>query len=309
MMAIIRKKVRLLMACICVARLNGFIVATRQSKGFPLSAVAAAATVRDRVSARRMMSDSQIDNKTLRDDPSSQSVGQADIGGSPPNLSSEYQVAEQGLSWRSLIEISSNRSRKTRGSNYVQLATVDPQSNEPRCRTVVFRGFLQLPKDHDCAVHSGELSCVAKMITDLRSHKVTQVTKHENAVAEMVWWFPKTSEQYRILGKILFVGNGQFPMDNNHVLRTARKEMWGNISDAARESFLTTTIPGDDFEEEPTTIATGGRDDEGKIGPAPDNFLLMLLLPREVDYLRLTNMYRQVDQLADGQWSFRRVVP
>ena len=42
--------------------------------------------------------------------------------------------------WRERITDSIARSRKIRGGNYVQLATVDA-NNAPRCRTVVFRGF------------------------------------------------------------------------------------------------------------------------------------------------------------------------
>lgn len=300
----------LLMAYACAARwtVNGFVVASRPSPRAlfrrTITKMADAPQNTDIVSMPMQQNQQPVQ-------PTSSSVGQADIGRSlmSEESNNNQQLAEQGLSWRSLIEVSSNRSRKIRGSNYVQLATVDPSTKEPRCRTVVFRGFLQLPRDHACAVHCGELSCVAKMITDLRSLKVAQISQQESATAEMVWWFPKTSEQYRILGRIMLIGSGQFPMDNDQTLKVARKEMWGNISDSARESFLTTTVPGDDYQEETTVIPKGGRDEQGKVVPVPDNFLLMLLMPREVDYLRLTNMYRQVDKIDDGQWSFRRVVP
>jgi hypothetical protein len=77
----------------------------------------------------------------------------------------------------------------------VQIATVDETTMEPRCRTVVFRGFQNLPSEHPMARTMDDgASCVLKMITDKRSNKVRESTD-----CEMVWWFSKSSEQYRIL--------------------------------------------------------------------------------------------------------------
>ena len=64
--------------------------------------------------------------------------------------------------WRERIVGSIAKSRKIRGGNYVQLASVD-ESGLPRVRTVVFRGFA--PD-----------GCL-KIITDARSQKVQQ-SKH-----------------------------------------------------------------------------------------------------------------------------------
>ncbi|CAB9502660.1 expressed unknown protein [Seminavis robusta] len=211
-------------------------------------------------------------------------------------------------SWRSLIEISMARSRKIRGSNYVQLATVDLEAMEPRCRTVVFRGFQKFPADHKN--NSGacdDLSTVLKMCTDARSRKV-----QESPAGEIVWWFAKSSEQYRMRGKLLYVG-GQNDGDDPE-LSKARKELWGNLSDPARESFFDQNVPG-----APTTKTTatndesapaGGRDaSAGKPLPPPDNFLLMLLFPHHVDYLNLKENYRQVDTFSkdESSWSFQQV--
>ncbi|KAL3807343.1 hypothetical protein ACHAXA_011167 [Cyclostephanos tholiformis] len=126
---------------------------------------------------------------------------------------------------------------------------------EPRCRTVVFRGFLGgVPRGAisdalggdggggggggrgaddaettTCYDHYGD--CVMRMITDSRSSKVREASSTKttgdgndgngrNDVAEMVWW----------------------------------------------------------------------------VLPPPDNFLLMLLYPFRVDYLRLTDNYHRVDE-------------
>jgi pyridoxamine 5'-phosphate oxidase len=235
-------------------------------------------------------------------------------------------------SWRSRIEISIAKSRKMRGSNYVQLATVDPQNNEPRCRTVVFRGFLTtLPKDHSLSkkCRCDDLSCIMKMCTDSRSQKVSEHAYQ--STAELVWWFPKTSEQYRIRGQLILIGDGEGDSDDNskildsendhRALMIARKELWGNLSDPARESFLDPLVPGDSYHSDGAalppdfSIPKGGRDEEGKVVPPPSNFLLMLLDPSYVDYLNLTGeQYRQIDQKqqvtsSSNDWSQERVNP
>lgn len=145
------------------------------------------------------------------------------------------------------------------------------------------------------------------MCTDLRSKKVAQ--SQEQPIAEMVWWFPKTSEQYRIRGKLILVGNES----DDKTLTIARKELWGNLSDPARESFLGTLVPGEAYvqqQDDNSQIPPGGRDQDGKPVAPPENFLLMLLDPTHVDYLRLTgDQYRQVDVHVQGDWSLQRVNP
>lgn len=192
------------------------------------------------------------------------------------------------------------KSRKIRGSNYVQISTVS-KDGEPRCRTVVFRGFLNsanLPEDHSMGGDFDGKPCVMKMCTDLRSKKVEEVA--HQPISEMVWWFGKTSEQFRVRGSLMLVGND----DDDKALQIARKEMWGNLSDPARESFL----------DDESVLPMGGRDEDGKVVPVPANFLLMLLNPTYVDYLRLTGaQYRQIDQRVDdtqqSTWSSKSVKP
>lgn len=132
--------------------------------------------------------------------------------------------------------------------------------------------------------------------------------------------FPKSSEQYRIRGKLQFIGN-EGPLysynkstdNSNEYFITERKQQWGNLSDMAREQFywenpgISYTSTWANVEE----IPTGGRDEEGKVIPPPDTFLLMLLYPTVVDYLRLGDNFRQVDnwEAGDGQWNSVRVNP
>jgi pyridoxamine 5'-phosphate oxidase len=249
-------------------------------------------------------------------------VGQADIGrDSAPQERPDVDDVGTMKSWRNYLEISNARSRKIRGSNYVQLATIDSKSNEPRCRTVVFRGFLGLPEDHsmfhtsteivDGTTSHHKLPCIMKMCTDQRSEKVHQV-----GAAELVWWFPNTSEQYRIRGEMILIGSANQDRDDDRHLMIVRKEMWGSLTDASRESFLTPHRPGASTYDNAATTTTdpthrlGGRDHDGKvIQPPPDTFLLMLLLPQRCDYLNLKNMYRQIDTVVDGTWQSQRVHP
>ena len=88
-----------------------------------------------------------------------------------------------------------------------------------------------------------------------------------------------------------------------------RKEQWGSLSDMAREQFYWKD-PGIEYSQQ-AKVPKGGRDGDGKLLPPPENFLLMLLHPTHVDYLRLTDNFRQLDKLEEeGEvWSQKRVNP
>ena len=263
----------------------------------------------------RMLSSSTTDDNN--------NIGLSEIGKqqtenkSTPMSSST--ATSSSSSWRERIEISIAKSRKIRGGNYVQIATVDPKTLEPRCRTVVFRGFLKpnpnekVLVNDDKIMNPSSLPCIMKMITDKRSSKFEEVTKSDldnslsmgNNSVEMVWWFSKSSEQYRIRGQLKFVGEDE----SDEYLLQSRKEQWGNLSDPAREQFYWED-PGLHFVNAESKVPTGGRDDSGKVLPPPSNFLLMLLYPTRCDYLRLGDNFRQIDNLADdGTWNFDRVTP
>ena len=91
-------------------------------------------------------------------------------------------TADVGMNgWRNLLDVSIKRSRKVRGGNYVQIATVD-QNGNPHCRTVVFRGFSTIGgKEY------------MRMITDGRSEKVGHI--QSNPKCEMCWWFQKVQKK------------------------------------------------------------------------------------------------------------------
>ena len=70
----------------------------------------------------------------------------------------------------------------------------------------------------------------------------------------------------------------------------------------AREQFYWENpgVPFTTAEEQSKNVPTGGRDEDGKVLPPPDTFLLMLLFPTKIDYLRLGDNFRQVDELEWG---------
>merc|ERR1712232_548477 len=170
---------------------------------------------------------------------------------------------------------------------------------EPRCRTVVFRGFLDLPDNHAqycVAADNIQQSCVLQMFTDARSAKVV----NQANTTEVVWWFPRTNEQFRIRGKLSFVGEGKSMNINNdntstdvedeEVLRKARIQLWQKLSKSARDSFFIPKIPGYEYQEEneEENNEVGGHESENNediIPDPPQCFLLMLVIPHTVDYL------------------------
>jgi len=151
-----------------------------------------------------------------------QQKGLSDIVQNPNNSKINSNNSDDNnyhLNWKDRIDISIAKSRKIRGSNFVQISTINYETMEPRCRTVVFRGFL---KDVPCSAVDSVLSsvvkktdgdatainassevgnkgddlytdCVMKMITDTRSNKVKELGAYHNEwesgnTAEMVWW-------------------------------------------------------------------------------------------------------------------------
>lgn len=224
------------------------------------------------------------------------------------------KLSTELVSWKDRIAGSNTIAKKGKmghGHNYVQIATVDAD-NKPHNRTVVVRGF-QDSVGNDCS--GGERAVALRMITHGQSDKI--IHAKTNDACEMVWWFPKTNEQYRLDGHLKFIGGGtassvpliSAPPDE---LVKARKAQWVNLTDETREQMLWPQ-PGADYvphSDLPSPIPAGGRDSEGNILPAPDNFLLMLLYPTKVKYLRLTDNYAQVDEVGeDGEWKFHRVNP
>jgi len=226
-------------------------------------------------------------------------------------MSSTEESSDDVPSWKVMVDKSSKKARKIKGGNYVQIATVEKCEEEnvwkPRCRTVVFRGFTNRQADGTIGM---------KMITDARSGKVEHILR--NPHGEMVWWFPLSSEQYRFQGKFKLI----YPVDHSRESSNSQEEdkswagerldSWNKLSQPAKEQFFWPQ-PGvnytglqeassDEVTEEPSS--TSNQD------TPPSTFLLLLLFPTSVHYLRLKDNYATRDTLGqDGRWLCQRVNP
>ena len=135
--------------------------------------------------------------------------------------------------WRSWIEKSIKKSRRIKGGNYVQISTVEKCIvNEeivykPRNRTVVFRGFTKSTEES-----TSKSNIALKMITDSRSNKVKQI--NENEFGEMVWWFPASSEQFRLQGKYSLITS----KIADSWWQNERLETWKKLSAPAKSQFF-----------------------------------------------------------------------
>ncbi len=110
-------------------------------------------------------------------------------------------------SWRQDLKSSRKKEGKSPSNRWIQLATVSDK-NEPRLRTVVFRGWY---KDSSMII-----------FTDRRSEKIGHLKSNPNA--EILWFFLKTKSQYRFKGKILEL------KDN--------KNYWNSISEKSKSSWF-----------------------------------------------------------------------
>lgn len=188
--------------------------------------------------------------------------------------------------WRSFLSRALHHNRSLVYSRYLQLATIQADGR-PRNRTVVFRGFED---------SSNQL----KFITDARSEKIEQIG--QNPWAEACWYFPNSREQFRLLGRLTCVGDGDFDETRSQ----ARQRTWESLSDAARLQFA---WPSPKKERaEPSAFTPAAPDRTQPL----ENFCLLLLDPVEVDHLQLRGepQNRMLYRLQDStDWLIEDVNP
>ena len=110
-------------------------------------------------------------------------------------------------SWRQDLKSSRKKEGKLPSNRWIQLATVS-EKNEPRLRTVVFRGWH---KDSSMII-----------FTDRRSEKIEHIKSNPNA--EILWFFLKTKSQYRFKGKISELSNN--------------RNYWDTLSEKSKSSWF-----------------------------------------------------------------------
>lgn len=163
--------------------------------------------------------------------------------------------------WRSPLSRALHLNRSQPYSRYLQLATIRTDGR-PANRTVVFRGFLE---------DSNQL----QIITDSRSEKISQIERQP--WTEACWYFTKTREQFRLLGKLTVVGV-DYPDES---LQKARRLVWQELSDAARSQFAWPT-PG-----QPRNPDSAFSDSPLSSNKPLENFCLLLLDSERVEHLEL----------------------
>jgi len=145
-----------------------------------------------------------------------------------------------------------------------------------------------------------------------------------------------SNEQYRISGSVEVVSAEV----TDPMLIQARIQQWKDISPLAKEQFYSSKIPGALVSETipeksmPESMAESSSSKIPKTSPdssqsavatstssmrpnniddkyPPDTFVLLLLWPSEVKYVRLTDRYGQLDQLdeTNATWKSLRVNP
>ncbi|HEY9620726.1 MAG TPA: Npun_F5749 family FMN-dependent PPOX-type flavoprotein, partial [Crinalium sp.] len=177
--------------------------------------------------------------------------------------------------WRSPLSRALHRNRALVYARYVQLATVR-EDGRPANRTVVFRRFLD---------DSNQLV----FVTDARSEKVGQI--QQQSWGEVCWYFPKTREQFRLLGVLTLVTH-DFP---EPTLSKARHQLWHDLSDASRVQFAwpesgKPRAANELFHPAPPDPLT----------PLP-NFCLLLLDPTQVDHLELRGEPQNRDRYTQDE--------
>jgi len=196
-------------------------------------------------------------------------------------------------SWRQSLAASLNKSRSKARSKYFQIASVNA-NGLPKNRTVVFRGFVE---------GTNHLS----VITDSRSNKYEQW--QNNDFAEICWYFDLSREQYRIMCKTSLV-------DALSEHQDIRKDSWQRLSMNAKAQFFW-PCPGDEYDDKKED-AFDVDDAILKDATAPDNFVVVVLLPQEIDYLNLktqpqTREISRFESPRDGNerylWETKQVNP
>lgn len=180
-----------------------------------------------------------------------------------------------------------HRNRSQPHVRYFQLATVNSEGY-PANRTVVFRGFLDDEQNS------------LKIVTDVRSAKIQDI--EYQAYAEVCWYFTKTREQFRIRGNLRLVDVQE--VDQN--LQLARINTWQNLSEVARSQFAWAD-PGKPLEEE-----TAFDPSLPCLDNPLDNFCLLLLIPKKIDYLQLKGSPHQrclYTLESDLTWSIQSLNP
>ena len=174
------------------------------------------------------------------------------------------------------------RDRSEAKRKHVQIATVDPDTGCPSCRTVVFRGFLP-------AKFAGGDSCCLMFITDDRSAKYRHLSRTDGTLAPMeaCWWLDEAGVQFRVAGHAVLATS----RSEDALLRSAVEDVWSRLGSSSRRTF-SWPCPGAPKTADAAGASGTGEDDEPSLDDS--HFVLVLLVPHSVDELHLGGKQRRV---------------
>ena len=157
--------------------------------------------------------------------------------------------------WRQSLKASQSKEGKQSSNRWIQLANIS-KKNQPRVRTVVFRGWLD--------------NTTMLIYTDKRSEKYADLETNNNI--EVLWLFYKTKSQYRFKGKVTDL------KDND--------KYWDDLSDRSKDQWFWPS-PGKKIDRENSISSKNNKLSK------PDNFSVLKVEIDEVDLLKLENPFHK----------------
>ena len=157
--------------------------------------------------------------------------------------------------WRQRLKASQSKEGKLSSNRWIQIANVS-NNNEPRVRTVVFRGWLD--------------NSTMLIYTDKRSQKYVDLEINNNI--EVLWLFFKTKSQYRFKGKV-------YELENND-------KYWDKLIDKSKDQWFWPS-PGKKIDKKTTRYSLVNT------LAKPNNFSVLKIIINEVDLLKLENPFHK----------------
>ena len=174
--------------------------------------------------------------------------------------------------WRQRLKASQSKEGKLASNRWIQLANVS-SNNQPRVRTVVFRGWLD--------------NSTMLIYTDKRSQKYIDF-EHNNNI-EVLWLFFKTKSQYRFKGKVYEL------KDNDNY--------WNNLFDKSKDQWFWPS-PGKKIDH--TKTMSSIKNTLSK----PNNFSVLKIKINEVDLLKLEKpLHKRYKWKKNDNWECIEVNP
>ena len=174
--------------------------------------------------------------------------------------------------WRQRLKASQIKEGKLASNRWIQIANVS-KNNQPRVRTVVFRGWLD--------------NSTMLIYTDKRSQKYTDLEINNNI--EALWLFFKTKSQYRFKGKV-------YEVEENN-------KYWDNLFDRSKDQWFWPN-PGKKIGKKHTTPSIS--DTISK----PSNFSVLKIKINEVDLLKLESpLHKRYIWKEIDNWECTEVYP